>query len=189
MVEYLIEKRGMERNILNAIYFIENLDVIKTLIKSGADVNCQDAEGCTPLHQVYNANLDVIKLLINHGADCNALNHSEEPPIFRMSQAEDAENKIKELLDYGADLMYTKSNGENIMHTAGSEVIPFLIASGIDVNSRTNTGETPLHTACAEIDSSVVAALLENGADPEARTEAGVTPLHYACTAGSIDRK
>jgi len=61
----------------------EWLDIVKYLVNSGADINCVDTDGWTPLHYASNnMNLDIIKILVEssqnseHGkCDVNALTH------------------------------------------------------------------------------------------------------------------
>lgn len=55
-----------------------NAEVAKALIDAGTDVNAQDEEGNTPLHNARNAK--VAKALIDAGADVNALNDSGNTP-------------------------------------------------------------------------------------------------------------
>ena len=48
----------------------KNNNILKLLIDYGADVNCQDEEGNTPLHLaiLYNADVSIIKYLLDAGA-------------------------------------------------------------------------------------------------------------------------
>jgi len=57
--------------------------------------------------------------------------------------------------------------------------------AGVDVNSRTNYGLTPLHFAGGRPNPTIATTLLAAGADVMARTEDGVTPLHFAAWLGT----
>ena len=51
---------------------INEPEIIDLLVKSGANVNAQDAEGFTPLHMAaIHGNLKIVKKLVNHEADVN----------------------------------------------------------------------------------------------------------------------
>jgi len=50
----------------------KNLEIIKTLICSGADISLANNEGISPLHQAsYNGNIQLVDYLLNNGADKN----------------------------------------------------------------------------------------------------------------------
>lgn len=70
---------------------VSNFELVKALIKAGADVNAKDRRGMTPLHYIAgggfddeigkNTALEVAKLLIDSGADVNAKNEDELTPL------------------------------------------------------------------------------------------------------------
>ena len=59
-----------------------------------------------------------------------------------------------------------------------------LLDHGAAIDSRSISGETPLHWASAYGHVEVVRLLLEHGADPNARTKYGMTPSDYASSKG-----
>lgn len=53
------------------VYF-QNQDVIRVLLKSGAQVNASDLNGTTPLHwAAWNGNYEIVKMLLANGANPN----------------------------------------------------------------------------------------------------------------------
>jgi uncharacterized protein len=59
-----------------------------------------------------------------------------------------------------------------------------LVASGVDVNARDETGETPLITTALAGQDDVASFLANHGADLMARTNKGMTALHAAAYSG-----
>ena len=82
----------------------------------------------------------------------------------------------------------TKSHIEvGLLHVAASyngnpEVIKVLLDAGADVNAKTSSGHTPLHSAAGSSEDNwkVIRVLLDAGADVNAWTDRGITPLHSA---------
>jgi ankyrin repeat protein len=60
------------------------------------------------------------------------------------------------------------------------ELIEFFDIRITDVNQHGNSGDTPLHVACARKDIQEIEALLKGSADPNLRGDEGNTPLHNA---------
>uniref|UniRef100_A0A0E0JC09 Uncharacterized protein n=1 Tax=Oryza nivara TaxID=4536 RepID=A0A0E0JC09_ORYNI len=83
-------------------------------------------------------------------------------------------------------------NGRNALHLAASyghlEICKFLVEeSGLDVNSGSHRGETPILLAACDGDINVLIYLLDHGGDPAIPNAVGFTPLHYAAEYGHVD--
>ena len=62
---------------------------VEVLLKLGADANCHNEYGNTPLHKAMitgHKNIDIINLLLNFRADMSALNYYRQTPIFFASR-------------------------------------------------------------------------------------------------------
>ncbi|EEE53547.1 hypothetical protein OsJ_36759 [Oryza sativa Japonica Group] len=83
-------------------------------------------------------------------------------------------------------------NGRNALHLAASyghlEICKFLVEeSGLDVNSGSHRGETPILLAACDGDINVLIYLLDHGGDPAIPNAGGFMPLHYAAEYGHVD--
>jgi len=88
------------------------------------------------------------------------------------------ESEIKMNMDESNFQLLEASRTNNI------DLVNQLIASGADVNCRTNDGWTPLIEAAIH-DSKLTTLLLSHGADPNLATDHGYTPLHRAAGHGN----
>jgi ankyrin repeat protein len=76
--------------------------VLRLLLEHGADINVQNQDGKTPLHEAltYGA-LEVVRLLLKHGADVEAKDNYGKTAL--QVAAEYGHNKVVELLrEHGA---------------------------------------------------------------------------------------
>ena len=96
--------------------------------------------------------------------------------------------KIKELVDAGADLNVRKGGGYTaliwVSLTGQEEVAELLVKGGADVNLVCNDGLTALVGASRNGRKNIVQLLLDNGADINARTHEGMTALMEASKKG-----
>ena len=93
---------------------------------------------------------------------------------------------IKMLVQNGADIQASSSNGSTVLHLASrnsnQEVVEFLLKlNETSVNALSNNNQSPLMYACYDggrLDN--IKMLIRNGADIQASSGNGSTVLHYA---------
>ena len=105
--------------------------------------------------------------------------------------------KVKLLLEHGADINKANNDGYTSLHYACLEnnikMVKLLLDNGVTketINKANNAGSTPLHYACLENNIKMVKLLLANGVTKETINKAnnrGYTPLHYACLKNNIE--
>lgn len=113
----LIEK-GSDVNFNNPLYLAttHNLnDVVKKLIKKGANLNKQKVNGYTSLMQAINLGyFDIASILIQNGADVNIENKIGNTALmFAVSYDEKSIDIVNLLLLYGADPYLKNINRED----------------------------------------------------------------------------
>jgi len=100
-------------------------------------------------------------------------------------------NKIKRLIEKGADVHSKKRDGTTLLHLAvggdNTELAKFLIDSGAKVNVKKRNGETPLHLAVFR-NIELAKLLIDSGADVNAKEDRyGRTSLHLAVAWNKIE--
>ncbi|KAL0116467.1 hypothetical protein PUN28_009848 [Cardiocondyla obscurior] len=124
-----------------------HLNVLKTLVKAGANVNHPTKTNSTPLRAAcFNGRLDIVKYLINHQADINI------PNVFN--------NTCLMIASYKGHL----------------DIVNFLLDKAADPNKKAYCGATALHFAAESGHCSVVSELLKYGAQMT-KNVSGMTPL------------
>ena len=119
------------------------------LLRSGADPNATDRDGCTPLYDVARTyRLDVLETLIRGGADVNFRAPDESTPLHSAVRNTDPE----------------------------SRAIRILVKHGAKLDAQDRQGFTPLHTAMERTMATAATTLLDLGADPTIRDQEGRTP-------------
>jgi uncharacterized protein len=136
-----------------------NVAEIQRLLKSGADVNAQQADGATALQwAAYRGDAPLAELLLKAGAKPGLANHNGATPLWLAAAHGDA------------------------------VVIKALLKGGADANESLPLGRRPLMLAARSGNVDAVRALLEHGADVNAsETERGTTALMQAADQGHAD--
>ena len=132
---------------------------IERLLKRGADVNAQQADGATALQwAAYRGDAGLAELLLKAGAKPGLANHDGATPLWLAAARGDA------------------------------AVIRALLKGGADANEQLPLGRRPLMLAARSGNLDAVHALLDHGADVNAsETERGTTALMQAADQGHAE--
>jgi ankyrin repeat protein len=135
-------------------------EAVKTLLKSGADVNAAQGDGMTALHWASrNGDAELTQMLLFAGANVKATTR----------------------LGGYTPLMMAAEQGH-------ATVIAALLTGGADPKAANNLGTTPLMLAAASGNPQAVTTLVENGAEIEAKEKTfGQTPLMFAAATNRVD--
>ncbi|CAH2044995.1 unnamed protein product, partial [Iphiclides podalirius] len=169
------------------MYAIEKDDLrgVKKMLDMGADVNAQDSDGRSALHEaVLKGNITIIEYLLKSGASVHLKTRCGESPLLTAVRRDDA-SAIELLLQCGAHLTTADHKSAAVlMATAarGGDVrkLEALRLAGADLNSSDELHQTPLHQAVLCNQEVVVNYLIQNQVKREEADRAGYTPLQYA---------
>jgi len=174
-------------DLLNAVE-TGNLELVKELIASGADIDHQDSLGITPLMRASEGHLAIVKELINAGAD---INHQDSRGFSALMMASADRNLeiVKELLESGADIDNQDNNGITALiiasYNAQLEIVKELINAGSDIERQENRGMTALMFATLERQSEIIKELIKAGANVNHKNNFGHSILDLAKKGGS----
>ena len=127
---------------------------VHELLARGANPNCRDSDGSTPLFQVVlGKNANLVSTLLAYGADISATeNRSGSTPLIIAASAGFVDG------------------------------VRILLTEGASVNDADFEGHTALHIATAYNFGAVVDVLLAHNASPDIPDGEGKTPLHAAAS-------
>ncbi len=135
-------------------------EAVKTLLKSGADVNAAQGDGMTALHwAARHGDAELAQMLLFAGANVKATTR----------------------LGGYTPLMMAAEQGH-------ASVIAALVSGGADAKAANALGTTPLMLAAASGNPQAVTTLVENGAEIEAAEKTfGQTPLMFAASNNRVE--
>ena len=177
-------------------------DIVRelTMVK-GLDVNIQDREGKTALHQAaYNIkHTDTVRELCKvKGLDVNLQGKRGETALHQAAYNRRHADTVRELCKLeGLDVNLQDKAGWTALHTAAlighTDIVRVLCSvEGVDVNLQTEEGLTALHNAAKKGHTDKVQELCKvEGMDVNIQgnyhLEKGWTALHYAARIGQTD--
>jgi ankyrin repeat protein len=156
----------------------DDVEMVRTLLKQGVDVNSAQGDGMTALHWAAVRNdLEIGRLLIHSGANVSAATRiGRLTPLYLAATAGNAA-MISELLKAGANSKGANSvSGTTALMKAAeagsAEAVKLLLDHGADVNEREpGIGQTALMFAAAANRADVVTLLAARGADLKVTSE------------------
>lgn len=205
---YSVEEKKLEiekiisMNFKNSSYILSNSEfnkIVRYIISNTKNINFKNKEGLTNLHQLVKfAPLELVKYALDFGADVNIKDNKGMTPLFYAIEHRD-KSIFNLLVRHGGDVNIIDKNGNTLLHHAVSNRdntnvvsnIIFLIKKGVNINSKNNKGDTPLHTAsnfmrisakiaCGTSTPEAIELLVKNGANIKIKNKEGNTPLHVA---------
>ncbi|MDE0359409.1 MAG: ankyrin repeat domain-containing protein [Gammaproteobacteria bacterium] len=163
------------------------LDEVRELLRSGADVNAPQSDGLTALHWAAdNGDAAVARVLIYAGANLAPLTRNDAYTPMHMAARGGHAEVIGQLVEAGADpAVATSRTGVTPMHLAAKagsgEAIRTLAAGGAGVDARDHQwGQTPLIFAAGFNRLVAVNTLVELGADVSLTENVLHMPTRYA---------
>ena len=127
---------------------------VHELLARGANPNCRDSDGSTPLFQVVlEKNTNLVSTLPAYGADISATeNRSGSTPLIIAASAGFVDG-VRILLTEGASVNDADSEGHTALHIATAynfgAVVDVLLAHNASPDIPDGEGKTPLHAAAS----------------------------------------
>lgn len=148
-----------------------DLEIVRTLLRDGADVNAAQGDGMSALHwAAQNGQAEIVDVLLYAGANPEATTRlAGYTPLHLASRAGNA-GAITKLLEGQADVSARSGTGVTALHFAAAsgraDAVSALVAGGAEVDGLTSSDDqTPLMWATAYNRLDAMRALLEEGAD------------------------
>ncbi|MDP7277645.1 MAG: ankyrin repeat domain-containing protein [Planctomycetaceae bacterium] len=193
---------------LNWASLLGNVEIVRILVKKGADINGPNRDGNRPLHTAsYLGRTSVVEFLLSKGADANAKNTKGETPLasattgaegigfiagllkiqVNVAAAQQGRAKCVELLKQGGAKAAPTGSGELLAAVLKQDVaaVTQLLAKGANPNSQDpQNGVTVLNLAALHGNIAVVKLLIANKADINGPSRDGNRPVHSAAFLG-----
>jgi ankyrin repeat protein len=146
----------------------ERADVIRYLVKHGANLDARITDGKTALHMAARTGkVSCCSTLVEAGADVNCVDNNLFTPLHSAAD-QDRADVIRYLVKHGADLNALTAHGASPLIVASSQecmnALNTLAELGADLELKDDNGSTALHLAAMLGNLTVVMVLVAKGA-------------------------
>jgi len=162
-----------------------DLEMVNTLLQSGADVNQTDEKRFTALlRALQNDREEIANILVARPElDVNAQGEGGANALISFV-ARQREPAVQDLLNRGANVNLPDSEGDTALNIAvqrgNIKIVELLLSKGADPNIKNKLGGTPLMWAGVFGRKEIAQILLDKGADPRAKDVDGMTAAAWA---------
>ncbi len=171
-------------------------EMMKTLLKAGADPNVRDRDGNTPLHRAACVfKTDLVNILLDADADLTVKNNAGKTP-FNLAR-ERRWGNVAKLLQYAeapwvtdfhkATQKFIEAAGGGDTKTLQAYLEGPVLRGHVNIDAIDEDGETALHMAASLKRPSAVKMLLQEGANPNILCASGWNPLYNAIAFGTAE--
>lgn len=195
LAEFILDNTGndFDRSFhpLNAAASSGHCHLLEMMISRGADVNCRDENGQTPMTLAcIGKHVSAVKLLIEKGSDLNKRTNKGPTPL--MWTCSTGNKKIADLLLInGADIDKSDYEGTTPVmwsrQRSDDTMLDFLIYRGANLNKGDNHAWTSLMWTCFYGLTNIVDIIILNGANINQANNEGLTSFMIACKGGKLD--
>lgn len=156
-------------------------EIVDELLNAGADINYEDFAGTTALIVASKeGHAEVVQKLLQSGADITQEDYEKRTAWWFAIMSGNART-VKAFLDTKQLETQKKEAGLTAASLKGYEnIVKILLDDGVNINTPTLDGWTPLSVACEENKIEIVEILIQAGADVNVKGENGKTPLQIA---------
>jgi len=173
--------------LLHAVARNENPEVVRSLIRLGADVNAKTHEGVSVLESAVNEakNIDKLEMLVNAGARFPRGKGLADSALL-LAVSSERIDLVKQLIALKADVNVRDELQQTPLFEAAQfhadpTILQLLLKAGAKVNLRDHSNMTPLMWAASSSPNpTTIKILAEAGAEINAVDHFGMTPLMYA---------
>ncbi len=154
-----------------------DIETVRSLLRSGADVNAAQGDGMTALHwAAAHNNVAMAELVLYAGANVTSTTRLGGYTALHLASREGLGEAVGALLEAGSKPNAFTTTGVSAIHLAAQagrpEAIRALLAHGAEVDARdTYAGRTPLMFATAQDRHEAMKILIHAGADVALATE------------------
>lgn len=172
------------------------MDVARLLVARGASPVLASVSGTTPLIiAAGRGNVEAVEMLLElKGVDPNAIDNDGDTALLSATMCPGLDVKVIELLlEHGARLEATRTNGSSALHIACEkghvQMTRMLLDRSASLTVLDSDGDTPILSALlgSAPNTEVVRLCLEGGASPDTARTNGATLLGISCSKGQLE--
>ncbi|EJW81990.1 hypothetical protein WUBG_07101, partial [Wuchereria bancrofti] len=203
---------GRESTPLHFAAGYNRVEVLKYLLRKGANVEARDTGWLVPLHNACAyGHLAVAELLVKHGANLNATDKWGYTPLheaalkgkfdvckFLLISGANPKHKGRDgktpldVVREGAEDVYNLLRGDTAVLEAAKDgdiekIRKIVIPATVNCRDVQGRFSTPLHLAAGYNNLEVARFLLESGAEVNLKDKGGLIPLHNASSFGHLE--
>ncbi|GBN06654.1 Ankyrin-1 [Araneus ventricosus] len=166
-------------------------EMVKILIKAGANSTLQMA-GCSAIElAVINKNLDIMETLLELSKIYINYKGRNGHTLLHHAAVSGSIQIVKSLVDKGAAINGRDSTDAKPIHIAAKEgyqdIVEYFLIEGLDIDDRGENGWSLMHYAAAGNQSEICKFLIKNGLSANIVDSHGCTPLHVAAQMGKTN--